>query len=301
MSATSKRFGRGVGPIVLLAAGLLPAVPARAEFGVGPAVRELRIAPGEAVAGSFGVRLERERRAFVVQVEDAVQLPDGGYAYKRPSGSRFSASSWLTVAPRSFAGGPNRVQPVDFRVRVPRDAEPGDHVASVTVKQVPPRGKPGAVAVQAISFRLNVRVPGKVRELVEISSLAVPALAGRAPVEAGVLVRNIGNVRLDFDRRNQGSLSITGGSPAKARLPFKGQLYPGRSRAFVLAVQDPPTLGRLEARASIRTRAGPVTKSESFWMVPWRQAGALLLVALAAGLIHLGRRRRRVRVAQGAG
>jgi hypothetical protein len=281
---------------VLVAAGLFPAASAQADFGVGPAVRDFRIAPGHAVAGSFGVRLEGERRGFVVQVEDVVQLPDGGYAYEPPSGSPFSASTWLTVAPRSFDGSPDRVQPVDFRLRVPSDAEPGDHVASITVKQVPPRTAEGAVVVQAISVRLGVRVPGTAREQVELDSLSVPELAGRGPIDARVIVRNTGNVRLDFDRRNKGSLSITGGSQRGATLPFRGVLYPGRSRVFALAWQDPPAFGRFEAKASVRTRSRVVSRSESFWMVPWRQAGALLLVALAAGLVYLGRGRRRVLV-----
>jgi hypothetical protein len=293
MSAASTRLGWGMGMVLVLTASLLPAVSARAEFSVGPAVRDLLVAQGKAVAGSFAVRLDGERRGFVVQVEDVVQLPDGGYAYKRPSRSRFSASTWLAVGPRSFRGSPDRVQPVDFRLRVPSDAEPGDHAASITVKQVPPRGRPGAVAVQAISFRLNVRVPGKVREQVELGSLGIPEVVGRGPVDAGVIVRNTGNVRLYFDRHNEGSLSITSGSQRRARLAFRGQLYPGRSRAFKLAWEDPPALGRFEAKASVRTRGGRVTESDSFWMIPWRQAGALLLVGLAAGLVYLGRRRRR--------
>jgi hypothetical protein len=293
MCASLRKFGLGIGTFVMLAVCLLPATAARAEFGVGPAVRDLRIAPGEAVAGSFSVRLDDEAGAFAVQVEDVVQLADGGYAYKRPSGSRFSASSWLTVAPRTFDGTPDRVQPIDFRVRVPRDAEPGDHLASITVKQAPRRGQHGEVSVQAISFRLTVRVPGQVRERVEIDSLALPALAGRGPIGAEVIVRNSGNVRLDFDRRNKGSLAIAGGSETRTRLSFGGQLYPGRSRAFRLNWEDPPALGRLTAEASVRTRGSLVTKSASFWMLPWRQTGALLLVALAAGLVYLGRRRRR--------
>ena len=276
----------------LIAAGCQWPAAARAEFSVGPAVRELDVAPGEAVAGSFAVRLERERRDFVVEVQDVVQLADGGYAYRRASRSRRSASSWLTVAPRSFSGRPDRTQPVEFRLRVPRAAEPGDHVASITVKQAPRPGEAGAVAVQAISFRLNVRVRGEVSERVEIGPIAAPALAGRGPVEVGVVVRNTGNVRLDFDRRNRGALWIGGGRDARARIRFRGQLYPGRARAFNLSLDDPPALGSLTAHASVRTRAGSVTRSRSFRMVPWRQAGALLLVALAAGLVHAGRRRR---------
>ena len=278
--------------LVLVAAGCQWPAAARADFTVGPAVRQLRVAPGEAVAGSFDVRLDRERRHFVMEVQDVVQLADGGYAYRRARRSRFSASSWLTVTPRSFHGRPDRTQPIEFRLRVPRAAEPGDHVASITVKQAPRPGETGAVAVQAISFRLNVRVSGEVRERVDIGPIAAPGLAGRGPVELGVVVRNTGNVRLDFDRRNRGALWVGSGQDAGARLRFRGQLYPGRARAFNLSWDDPPTLGRLTAHASVRTRAGTEIKSRSFWMVPWRQAGALLLIALAAGLAHAGRRQR---------
>ena len=272
--------------------GPLPASPAWADFSVGPAVRDLRIGAGEARAGSFSVRLEGESRAFAVEVQDVVQLPDGGYAYARPSGSRFSASSWLTVTPRSFRGAPDRVQPVDFRVRVPADAEPGDHVASITVKQLPPDGASGAAALRAIAFRLNVAVPGAARERVEIASLAAPGVAGRGPIDARVVVRNTGTVRLDFNARNAGALEIGGDDEARSRLAFAGQLYPGRSRTFTLRWEEPPMLGHFTARASVRTAGGHTTQSAAIWVVPWRQAAALVLVAAAAGLVHLGRRRR---------
>jgi hypothetical protein len=282
-----------VGIAVLLTASLLPAVSARAEFSVGPAVRDLRIAAGEARAGSFAVRLEGESRTrFAVQLQDVVQLPDGGYAYTRPSRSRFSASRWLAVTPRTFDGAPDRLQPIDFRVRVPRRAEPGDHVASITITQLPRRRQPGAAALRAISFRLNVRVPGARREGVEIASVGSPGVAGRGPIETRAVIRNSGNVRLDFDRRNRGALEIVGGDDVTARLPFSGQLLPGRSREFTLLWQDPPLLGRFTAQVGVRTHDGRNTRSEPIWVLPWRQAGALLLVALATGLVHLGRRRR---------
>ena len=279
-----------------LAAGasLLPAAAARADFSVGPALRDMRIAPGQAAAGSFDVRLDAERRNFVVEIEDVVQLPDGGYAYRPPSAARHSAASWLTVAPRSFAGRPSRIQPVDFQVRVPRTAEPGDHLASITVKQADRGRAAGALPVQAISFRLNVHVPGSVRESVVIGPLTAPSLAGRGPVEAGVVVRNTGNVRLDFDRANRGFLEIGEGP----RLRFRGQLHPGRSRAFRVTWEDPPTLAHVTTRATVRVGGSRVERARSFWIVPWRQAGALGLVALAAAFVHFGGRRRADRYAQ---
>jgi hypothetical protein len=301
MSSDSKTLGRAIGIAVLLTASLLPTAPARAEFSVGPAVRDLRIPADEARAGSFAVRLEGESRAFAVQLQDAVQLPEGGYAYTRPSRSRYSASTWLAVTPRTFNGAPDRMQPIDFRVRVPRDAEPGDHVASITVTQLPRRREHGTTALRAIAFRINVRVPGALREQVEIPSLATPAVAGRGPIEARAVVRNTGNVRLDFDRGNAGVLEIVGGGEATARLPFAGQLHPGRSRAFTLRWEDPPLVGRFTARAGVRTHNGRDTRSKPIWVIPWRQGGALLLVALASGLVYLGRRRRRVLVTESAG
>ena len=165
-------------------------------------------------------------------------------------------------------------------------------MASITVTQAPGRHELGAAALRAISFRLNVSVPGAAREQVEITSLAAPTIAGRGPIDARVVVRNTGNVRLDFDGRNGGALEIGTGADPGTRLPFAGELYPGRSRAFALRWEDPPVLGRFTARASVRTRGGHAARSATIWVIPWRQGGALLLVGVAGALVRRGRRRR---------
>jgi hypothetical protein len=200
-----------IGLLVSLAASGSPAVPAgaaRASFSVGPSVRELPLHPGEAQIDGFRVKLRNERGRFVVEKEDVLQRPDGGLAYARPSHSRFSASSWIEVSPRAFAGRPNRVQPVEFRVRVPRDAEPGDHVTSLTVKRLPHRSARGLTTIQAVSVRLTVRVAGLRREGVAIKRLEVPAAAGRGPITARTRLRNTGNVRLDFNAGNRAFLAL---------------------------------------------------------------------------------------------
>jgi hypothetical protein len=279
--------------MALLLASLAVPAAAEAAFSVGPSVHELSLRPGEARVGSFQVKTRRDPGRFVVEIEDVLQRPDGGLVYARPSGSRFSASSWIEVFPRSFAGRPSRVQPVEYRVRVPRDAEPGDHVASLTVKRLPPRGERGVTTIQAVSVRLTVRVAGRRRESVVIESLEAPTLAGRGPVTVGGRLRNTGNVRLHFDRRNRASLAILDGGDRKASLRLRGMLFPGQMREFELSVEDPPLAGRLKARASVKTRGGLVTRDAQVWMVPWREGGALILIAVAALAISSGRRRRR--------
>jgi hypothetical protein len=284
----------------MVAAPLGAPAAARAEFSAGPSVRDLPLRPGESAVDTFRVRVKGERaHRFVVALEDVSQQPDGGLSYRPPSGSRFSASSWIATQPRSFAGAPNRVQPVEYRVQVPRDAEPGDHVSSLTVKRLPAHPGEGVTTIQAISVRLTVRVAGARREAVAIQSLNAPGLAGRGPITISTRVRNTGNVRLDFDRSSKGSLAILdGGDESRSQL-FRGLLFPGETRYFELAWDDPPRLGHLKALASVTTRERGVSRSEGFWVVPWRQACALLLVALAAVVLQRGHRRRRLRAPAG--
>jgi hypothetical protein len=274
----------------------LPAAPASAEaaFSVGPSVRDVSLRPGEAVVDSIRVKTRSERGQFLIEIQDVVQRSDGGLSYERPRGSRFSASSWLQVFPRSFSGRPSRVQPVEYHVRVPADAEPGDHVASLTVKRLPPAGTRGVAAVQAVSVRLTVRVAGRRREAVAIERLDTPSIAGRGPIAARVRLRNTGNVRLDFDRRNGASLGFVDGDDRPARVRLRGQLFPGQVRDVELTLEDPPIAGPLTARAVVRTRRGEVSREAGVFMLPWRQAGALALVALAVLTVHGGRRRRRI-------
>jgi hypothetical protein len=267
---------------------------AGAAFSVGPSVRDLPLRPGEALVDSFRVKTHGERGRFMVEIEDVLQRPDGGLSYQRPHDSRFSASSWIRVLPRSFAGRPDRVQPVEYRVQVPAGAEPGDHVTSLTVKRLPPPGASDVTTIQAVSVRLTVRVAGRRREGVAIDRLDTPSLAGRGPIIAHARLRNTGNVRLDFDHANRGSLAFATGDDVRTRVRIKGVLFPGQVREVELGLEDPPLAGRLTARATVRTRRGAISRDAVVWMVPWRQAGALVLLALATLAVRGGRRRRRV-------
>ncbi|HZK15857.1 MAG TPA: hypothetical protein VFC52_04655 [Solirubrobacterales bacterium] len=268
---------------------------AQAEFSVGPTVGFLSLQPGEAAVGTTRVKLEGESRSrFTVEVEDIAQRTDGGLSYTPPARSRFSASSWIEVSPRSFSARPNRVQPIEYLVRVPEEAEPGDHVTSLTIKRRSPAGRAGVTAIQAISVRLTVRAAGRLSEGVAVESLDRPEVAGKGPISVGAVLRNTGNVRLDFDRLNKGSLAIVDDGEGVARAPLRGVLFPGRTRYVELAWEDPPLLGHPEVEVAVATKRGTVKRAEAFWLVPWRQGAALTLLALAVLVVATGRRRRRL-------
>jgi hypothetical protein len=267
---------------------------ARATFKVSPTVLEAQRRGGQAALGTIDVELRNEHdRRFRVVVQDICQLPDGSQAYEPPSGSQFSASSWISVAPTGFAGGPNRTQPIQYQVRVPANAEPGDHLASIAVQRLPRGGEATAAPIEAISVRLTISVPGRARPAARIVGLEVPGVADGGPVGIGATVRNTGNVTLDFDRANRGRVEVVDGGDTKATLPFEGALFPGQTRHFELAWESPPLLGGFEAVASVDLGGGSARESAGFWVIPWRELGALALVILAVLTVALGIRRRR--------
>jgi hypothetical protein len=275
-----------------MAALALPAAAARANFTVYPSLVDLQARPGHVASGTISVRLAGERRrAFRVDVEDVIQDPDGSYRYAPPSRSPYSASTWIALRPARFAGGPSRTQPVEYVVRVPRGAEPGDHVTSLTVKRLPGRGQAGVT--EAVSVRLTIRVPGAVRHSADVSSFSAPLVTGGGSITSHVDVVNTGNVRIDFDRGDHGSLAILGGGAAKARTTFAGTVFPGERRRFKVVWDDPPLVGHFDARALLTLGRGHATAAtRGIWVVPWRQAAALLLL-LGAVAVARGRPRRR--------
>jgi hypothetical protein len=286
------------GVIAGIAGGL--ASPAYARFTVSPSSLDLHSGGGVSL-GSIDVSMVGEQaQLFRVDVQDLEQTPSGGFIVKPQSSAPFSASSWITTDPTKFSGAANRTLPIEYAIRVPRNAAPGDHVAAITIKRLPPPGHSQVAAIEAIAVRITIRVPGTIHQAVQISQLAVPTLAGGGPVTLATTVRNTGNVRLDFNGANRGGLTVLGGShTAAASLPFIGLLYPDQVRSFRLAWQDPPTFGHPEARVTVRLASGTQKRSARFWVLPWRQAAALLLVALAGVVVFVQRDRRR-RAASGA-
>jgi hypothetical protein len=274
--------------------GALLPPPAFATFKVSPTVLQASRKGGQALLGTIDVELRGERgKRFRTIVQDIQQLPDGSQAYAPPSGSPFSASSWISVSPVHFVGAPNRIQPVQYTVRVPANAEPGDHLASIAVQRLPRSGSATAAPIEAISVRLTIRVPGRADPEARIVSLDAPSVADGGPVNVGATVRNTGNLTLDFDRADGGRIAVVDGGEVKVATRFEGVLFPGQTRSFELAWDSPPLFGDLEAVASVDVGAQPVRETQGFWVVPWREIGALILVVLAVLTVALGVRRRR--------
>lgn len=280
--------------VASLGAFLALSQTASANFRISPTAVNLERAPGGAALGTIDVRLGHEGDyRFRTVIEEISQRPDGTQVYSPASNSRYSASAWVSVTPSTFRGSPDRTQPIQYRVSVPPDAEPGDHLASLTVQRLAKATKATASSIEAVSVRLTIRVRGAIRPAAKIVALEVPSIANGGPVSVGTTVRNTGNVTLNFNHANPGQVRILDGSDRKATLPFSGSLFPGQTRVFNSRWEDPPLFGSFDAEAAVRTGTREAHSKKGFWVIPWRQIGALVLIVAAVVLLALGWRRRR--------
>lgn len=111
----------GIGAALLVSAA--PALAGKAvSIDVGTiAVRELLVPGGEYRLPTFGVRNPgTESTAYVI----TVSYVDGQDALRPPA-------SWFTFSPSSFSLEVGASRPVEARLTIPTDAEPGDYAALI--------------------------------------------------------------------------------------------------------------------------------------------------------------------------
>jgi LPXTG-motif cell wall-anchored protein len=246
---------------------------------------------------------------FAVYGTDAFTTDDGAFALLPASQPATDVGSWI-----SFAGGTHTVAPgrwVDlaFRLTVPDNATPGDHVGGVIGAVAQPGAEaPGqrVTVDRRVAARVYLRVAGEVRPALAVTSMTVrydnplnPFGGGDATVT--YRLHNAGNVRVG----GTGAVTIAGpfgwrlARTDRADLP---ELLPGGTFTVTERVTGVPPALRLTAEAdvaptTIDTALPPVIRSATAWAPPWLLLAGLLVVAAAALL----RRRRRQRHPRPAG
>lgn len=328
--------------LVAAATTLLLAAPAHAEevdpsrltFGIGPAdsrqsddgraVFVFGLAPGATAYDRAAVlNYAPQAHTFEVRAQDAINASDGSVAITDPSTPNAEVGRWfdlsgptrVRVPGRAADGRPGRVV-IPFVVRVPADAEPGDHAGAVVVSlTVKGERRDGATVdlVQRVAARTYVRVDGAARPELAITRLDARWLPGTWPWQPGRVlvdytVENAGNVRMGVDP----TLRL-GGALAGARsrtLPASAELLPrGRlsGRAVVAGVwpSGPLDIGLVATpRAAVALAApdlAPVARSTSLWALTWWLLVPLALLLALAGVWVRGHRRRRAVTADGGG
>lgn len=193
----------------------------------------------------------------------------------------YPARLWLTPEVKSFTLQHADRAFINVTVRVPADAEPGDHQAAVIVKQREPEGNrtPGISIVPRVASLFIVSVEGDVTRDASLTSLwARRKINWWLPATLGLSAQNKGTVHFSanglVEIRNLFGIVVD-------EIPVKNWIVLRNSARTREIVWSPRfALGRYTATTDITLYPGMPTQQlrTSFWVIPLLPLLIILLV-----------------------
>lgn len=256
---------------------------------VSPADIHLSGKPGVITRGSFQViSSDSIGRHFRVVAQNLGETPTGTFTF---TDAEHSAADWVDILPNVFQGS-KQPQSVDYAISVPSNASPGDHVAAISVQELPANKQGNLGVVEAVGIRLVIRVPGKLNTAARITDFNAPSLTFGNGVSIHATVENTGDTVLNFSGANSGS----GIAVAQHSFQLAGVLLPGAKRVVSYGWNDPPLLGSTTAHLHINLGGrASLSASTSIFAFPLYQLLGLILLILAVYVYRRQRQRRRQR------
>ena len=249
---------------------------------------------------------------------------------------------WVNFSETKFTVKPNEWKTIKMTIKVPKDAAFGYYYAVGFSRQADPEAAPSAATLtgQLVTFvLLEAKVPGAKRELKVQSFNANKSTYEFLPSKLTVKVKNTGNIHVS----PKGNIFIYKGSKTVATLDInagKGNILPNSTRTFTadwsdgFPVYEPNKDGKKDQKGNLKQslkwdlskltklrfgkytaklvmvyddgqRDIPIEATVSFWVIPWRVIGIVLLfvtfvMALIIYVIILRRRLKRLKNANNA-
>jgi hypothetical protein len=152
-----------------------------------------------------------ERRTLEVQIGDESSVPlaartyaadvytiiNGGFGGRLRDEPPSGMTTWLDYPPEVISLRPGERVRRSFTLQVPKDAAPGEHIASLVLENDAPIRGTGSVALDQVvrqAVAVVVTIPGRRLPVLEIGAASHQVVAGRSVVS--IAVENPGNVRL---------------------------------------------------------------------------------------------------------
>ena len=308
-----------VSVFILIGALFLMGRPAQAVTLIPPSIELIDVSPGEVVTTK--VKLFNETATAVTLYPSRANftaLDETGTPNIQPA-SEEDLAGWLTLEPGPFTIQPGERLEIPVEVKVPADATPGGHFATILFSPQPPAAvQGGQLAIgQKIGTLVLVRVTGIINEsgsIVEFDTDSGQHTFTRLPIDFLLRFKNSGNVHI----RPTGTVTIRnliGGTSATVPINSGlGAVLPLSTRKFeaTWARQPGSTANKgffQEIGQEWQNFAlGPYTASVNltfglsndksdqailrFWVVPWRLllVGALVILLLVLLIIFLIKR-----------
>ena len=242
---------------------------------------------------------------------DAFNTPAGAFDVLRAGQKSRDLGSWVKLR-RDRVTIPARsafITPVELRV--PKNAEPGDHAAAILASLRSVSRDPKGNLINRddrVGTRLYVRVVGRLSPRIELER-GEADFSGDSPVKGRAnvtyTIKNTGNVRL-MGKQSIRVTSLLGLSTQAVDLPQLPELLPGGQFTFQQPVKDviPTflntahiTIDPISITGNVDPALAQVSASSNFWALSW--PGVLLLALLIGSGLRFWWRHRRRRPAAG--
>ncbi len=271
-------------------------------------------APGDVIRDSVRIQnWTKKPISFRLFGADGFNTEAGGFfALKNYDDKQVELGSWVKpTASVVTVYGRTQVD-VPLKIRIPKNATPGDHVGGVVAMNVAVESQKetGAVDVgiqRAVGARAYVRVSGTISPGIEVSGVRVDHDRGALPWsgsgkgEVSWTVENTGNARLSPET----TITVDGlGEKKVADIPKLVDLIPGQKIRVNEKISGISWIGSSDVTVKVDAGDGLVDSvTVSVWAVPWvgLLGGLLLLAALVAlALRRSGVMQRKLKAAENA-
>lgn len=222
------------------------------RFRVGPVKLEVTAAPGETVTPTIRVSGAGTMPLDIgVRLTDYYIRPDGTFVFSAPGHESYSCATWVTLPQESFQLRPGGVHDYPIAIRIPDNAEPGGHFASVVFSSTGKAPDASGVNVNVgIATVLLVTVTGgDVRRGGDVRDFAVSrSPLGRA-IKSELLFENNGNVHVSVIEEVTFT-NIYGDTVGKVKMDPE-TILPD-ARRYLRSTWTAPHFGWFTARATVR-------------------------------------------------
>ncbi|MFD5270673.1 WxL protein peptidoglycan domain-containing protein [Streptomyces sp. NPDC058335] len=297
---------------------LLLAAPARAadngSWSVQPVSSAVAARPYFYVSADRGQTVEDkvvvvnktdEPLTFRLYAADAYNTArDGGFAVRTPGERMRGVGAWAKPAKDRVTVPGRKSVTVPFTIRVPADAEPGDHPGAIVALDERVEQADGGVALgvrRAVGARVYLQVGGPKLPALAVEDVRlghdrplVPGL-GDSTATISYTLHNTGNVTLDpkVELRARGLFGRT--LLARDLTAVPSELLPGQRVRLTEPWRDAPQFDWGDVTLTASARDTRESASTSFLALPWLVVAVAFLAGLVGGVLLVRARRDRAR------
>jgi len=282
-------------------------VPSGPEGPNGRAHFVYSLPPGGTIRDYVGIsNLSDKPLTVTVYPTDAFTTIDGAFGLLAAAQTPRDVGTWITVPRHRYRIPVGKRLDLRFRVKVPADAEPGDHsggiIASVATQEANAEGQLVTID-RRVAARVYLRVDGAARPAAQVESVSThysnPAIPSGGKATVTYRLSNTGNLRVTGTAfvRITGPLGFRLGQSDEISVP---ELLPGSVAEFTEQVDGVFPAGRAKAEVVFLAKTADgnelpgVRKSSSVWAMPWLLLAVVGLV-VAVVVFRYVRRRRQTR------